>query len=336
MNDNKKNINLEIKPSQISKIGLGCMGMSCFYGSHNDEESIKVIIEAFNRGITHFDTSDSYGNGANEELLGRAIKSLDRSRIVVATKCGYVFDKSNNTIASINGTARHIKESCEKSLKRLGVENIDIFYLHRVDPNIPIEESMEALSGLVKEGKILKIGLSEVDSSIILRANTIHQLYAIQSEYSILHRYAEKEIIPLCKSLKINFIASSPICNGFLAGKIKTPQQFESNDLRREMPRFQDKNFNYNYFFVNVLKSIAQQKGCTPGQLALAWVLAQGDHIMAIPGTKHINYLEENIKALDINLSSKELSELDSKIPVGANKGTRFTKELAKLLNTYQ
>lgn len=320
----------------ILRLGLGCMGMSEFYGKTDDKESIKTLYRAYELGVNHFDTADVYGiKGHNEILLGQAIKSFDRSRIIVATKCGFVKDE-NNTILGINGTPEYIKKSCEASLQRLGVDYIDLFYLHRADPNTSIEASMQALSELVKEGKILNIGLSAVGPDTILRAHRIHKLAAVQSEYSIWTRDAEFDVLSLCKNLGIIFVAYSPIASGFLTGKLKSIDELDQNDLRRVVPRLQKENIGHNLYIVEKLNNIANLKGCTTVQVALAWLLAQGDHIMAIPGTKRVGYLEENIGALNVKLSEDELDQLSRDIPFKFTKGDKYPPEFLKILNNYE
>jgi len=316
---------------------LGLVAWACeFYGKTDDKESMKTLYRAYELGVNHFDTADVYGvKGHNEILLGQAIKDFDRGKIMIATKCGFVKNE-NNAILGINGTPEYIKKSCEVSLKRLGVDYIDLFYLHRADPNTPIETSMQALSDLVKEGKILNIGLSAVGPDTILRAHQIHKLTAVQSEYSIWSRDAEFGVLSVCKELDITFVAYSPIASGFLTGKLKSVDELDQNDLRRVVPRLQKDNIEHNLSIVDMLNNLANKKGCTTVQIALAWLLAQGDNIMAIPGTKRINYLEENLGALNVELSEYELNQLSTQIPFRFAKGDKYPPEFLKILNNYE
>lgn len=318
----------------VSPIGLGCMGMSECYGAADDNESIKTIHRAYEIGVTHFDTADSYGFGRhNELLLGKAIKSLDRDKLVIATKCGFERAQNDPDTFVINNNPDYIKKCCEDSLKYLNLDYIDLFYLHRINPDTPIEVSMQALAELVQEGKIRNIGLSEVSARTIAKAHAIHPIAAIQSEYSLWSREAEQEVIPLCKSLGIGFVAFSPIGRGFFSGKIKTIDVLAECDARRYFPRFEPQNISTNLFLISVLEEIAKNKNCTPTQIALAWVLAKGDHIAAIPGTKRITYLEENVNAMNTKLSKEDIELLEKKIPYGSISGLRMPESFAKFSN---
>lgn len=311
--------------------------MSEFYGKTNDDVSKITIKKAYELGVNHFDTADVYGSGHNETLLGETINELGcRDRVAIATKCGLVRNNIDGTFMGINGTIGYIKKSCEASLKRLKVDYIDLYYLHRLDPNTPIEISMQALSELVKEGKVRHIGLSSVGPDTIQAAHKIHPLTAIQSEYSILTRDVELDVLPLCKKLNIGFVACSPVGNGFLTGKISSIDQFAQNDSRRLIPRFQDENIAYNLKIIDILKDVGFKKGCTPVQVELAWLLAQGDNITAIPGTRASKHLEENLASVNIELSKEELVQLNQEIPLGFTKGDGLPKEFSKFLNNYE
>jgi aryl-alcohol dehydrogenase-like predicted oxidoreductase len=320
---NMKNRKLGNQGLTVSELGLGCMGMSEFYGTGDEAESIATIHRALELGLTLLDTADMYGSGANEQLIGKAIADR-RDRVVLATKFG-ILRSGDKGFRGVNGSPEYVKRACDASLQRLGVDYIDLYYQHRVDPNVPIEETVGAMAELVQQGKVRYLGLSEASANTIRRAQSVHQISALQTEYSLWSRDPEDEILATIRELGIGFVAYSPLGRGFLSGSITSPDDLAADDYRRSSPRFQGENFYKNLQVVERVKEIASEKGATPGQLALAWLLAQGDDIVPIPGTKRQAYVEENIAATEIELTQEDLKRIDEVAPKQFVAGDRYS-----------
>ncbi|SDD14285.1 Predicted oxidoreductase [Cupriavidus sp. YR651] len=318
---------------EVFPLGLGCMGMSDFYGARDDAESIRTIHHALDRGVNLLDTADIYGPHTNEQLVGRALAGR-RDKVVLATKFGMVRDPANPAARGVNGRPEYVRAACDASLKRLGVDHIDLYYQHRVDPHTPIEETVGAMADLVRAGKVRWIGLSEAGADTIRRAHAVHPVTALQTEYSLWTRDVDENgILATCAQLGIGFVPYSPLGRGFLTGAIRTPEDFDADDYRKTNPRFMGDNFTRNLKLVDAVRELASARGCTPAQLALAWVLARGDHVVPIPGTRRIANLDDNLGALEVKLTARDMADIEAVFPAGAAAGTRYAEAVMGLLS---
>jgi aryl-alcohol dehydrogenase-like predicted oxidoreductase len=315
----------------VSALGLGCMGMSDVYGAHDDAESTATLHHALDVGLNFLDTADVYGPHTNEELIGRALRGR-REQAFLATKFGFVRNPADPNEREINGSPAYVRAACEASLKRLQVEHVDLYYLHRIDRRVPIEETVGAMAELVRAGKVRYLGLSEVAPQTLERASRVHRITALQSEYSLWTRDPEDGVLATCRRLDIALVPYCPLGRGFLTGAIKTPDEFAADDYRRDNPRFQGENFARNLALVEKVRSLARDKGCTPAQLALAWVLAQWMHVVPIPGTRRIRNLDENIGALDVRLTAQDLQSINALFPAHAAAGDRYAQGMMRLV----
>ncbi|ADV80847.1 aldo/keto reductase [Terriglobus saanensis] len=327
-----KTVKLGSQGAVVSRMGLGCMGMSEFYGNRDDQESAATLLRALDLGVTFLDTADTYGIGDNEELIGKTLKGR-RDEVFLATKFANRRTKAEPNKWVIDGSPEWVKQACDESLQRLGMDYIDLYYQHRVDPNVPIEETVGAMADLVKAGKAKYLGLSEASPATIRRAHKVHPITALQTEYSLWTRDVEAEILPTTRELGIGFVPYSPLGRGFLTGTIKKEELVDTDSRATRMPRFQGENFDKNQVIVDRVRAIAERKGVKPGQLALAWVLAKGEDLIPIPGTKRRKYLEENAAAADIQLSPEEVAELEAAVPEDAIAGTRYAEANMKFVD---
>ncbi|AOS43172.1 General stress protein 69 [Lacunisphaera limnophila] len=317
----------------LPALGLGCMGMSDFYGPRDEAESLATLNHALDRGVTHLDTADMYGYGDNERLLAKLLATR-RAEVFLATKFGFIRDRADPGKRVVSGHPDYVRAACDASLQRLGVEVIDLYYAHRIDASIPVEETVGAMAGLVQAGKVRHLGLSEAGETSLRRAHAVHPIAAVQSEYSLWSRDVEARVLGTCRELGVAFVPYSPLGRGFLTGQFKSIEDFAPDDQRRTQPRFQGENFARNLALVARIQAMAARKGCTASQLALAWVLAQGDFILPIPGTRRIRNFDENLGALDVTLTPTDLAEIEQVFPASAVAGSRYPEQMMRLLDT--